>query len=195
MANVSQTSAPVANSTGSVSNQAVQVLQGNLIENQYGAGVVCQNAMLTVSPFVTTTFSQKRPQDYIYHTPVYNMATDDDGNLTNAGEILYEQENYSNNKDNLSLNFGVAATFSIPLGGGFQDACLRSATTQEKIQKQILANKKLDNELSRLKNCGELMIAGIQWAKDSPYYPICEDVIVTEKKGQVIPHTHKLKND
>ena len=37
------------------------------------------------------------------------------------------------------------------------------------------------------------MIAGIQWAKDSPYYPICEDVIVTEKKGQVIPHTHKLK--
>ena len=35
MANTSQTAAPVANSTGSVSNQAVQVLQGNLIENQY----------------------------------------------------------------------------------------------------------------------------------------------------------------
>ena len=45
------------------------------------------------------------------------MATDSDGNLTNAGEILYYQENYSGNKDNLSLNFGVAATFSIPLGG------------------------------------------------------------------------------
>tara|TARA_R100000697_G_scaffold3637_1_gene8077 strand:- start:173 stop:769 length:597 start_codon:yes stop_codon:yes gene_type:complete len=193
MANTSQTAAPVANSTGSVSNQAVQVLQGNLIENQYGAGVVCQNAMLTVSPFVTTTFSQKRPQDYTYHTPVYNMATDSDGNLTNAGEILYHQENYSGNKDNLSLNFGVAATFSIPLGGGFQNACLRSATTQEKIQKQILANKKLDHELARLKNCGELMIAGIRWAKDSPYYQICEDVIVTEKMGQVIPHTHEIK--
>ena len=157
-------------------------------------GLYAKMQCLPLDPFVTTTFSTKTPTRlHMDPTPVYNMATDSDGNLTNAGEILYYQENYSGNKDNLSLNFGVAATFSIPLGGGFQDACLRSATTQEKIQKQILANKKLDHELARSKNCGELMIAGIQWAKDSPYYPICEDVIVTEKKGQVIPHTHKLK--
>ena len=63
MANTSQTAAPVANSTGSVSNQAVQVLQGNLMENQYGAGVVCQNAMLTVSPFVTTDVFTKTPTE------------------------------------------------------------------------------------------------------------------------------------
>ena len=87
---------------------------------------------------------------------------------------MYYQENYSGNKGNLSLNFGVAATFSIPLGGGFQGACLRSATTQEKIQKQILANKKLGPRVVELKNCGGLMVAGIQWAKNSPYYPICE---------------------
>jgi len=171
------------------------VLQGNLIESQFGGGVVCQNSMLTISPFVTTTFNQKRPQDLRYTTPVYNMATDDDGNLTNAGEILYHQENYSANKDNLGINFGVAATFSIPLGSAYQDACLRSATTQEKIQNQILNNKKLDYELARLKNCGELKIAGIQYAKSSIYHKICEDVIVTEKMGQVIPHTHNIKND
>ena len=170
----------------------MQVLQGNLIESQFGGGVVCQNSMLTISPFVTTTFNQKRPQDLRYTTPVYNMATDDDGNLTNAGEILYHQENYSANKDSLGLNFGVAATFSIPLGSAYQDACLRSATTQEKIQNQILNNKKLDYELARLKNCGELKIAGIQYAKSSIYHKICEDVIVTEKMGQVIPHTHKI---
>ena len=35
LANVSQTSAPVAQSSSAVSNQAVQVLNGNLIENQY----------------------------------------------------------------------------------------------------------------------------------------------------------------
>ena len=195
LANTSSTAAPVAQSSSSVSNQAVQVLQGNLIESQFGGGIVCQNSMLTISPFVTTTFNQKRPQDLRYTTPVYNMATDDDGNLTNAGEILYHQENYSANKDNLGINFGVAATFSIPLGSAYQDACLRSATTQEKIQNQILNNKKLDYELARLKNCGELKIAGIQYAKSSIYHKICEDVIVTEKMGQVIPHTHNIKND
>ena len=193
LANSSSTAAPVAQSSSSVSNQAVQVLQGNLIESQFGGGVVCQNSMLTISPFVTTTFNQKRPQDLRYTTPVYNMATDESGNLTNAGEILYHQENYSANKDNLGVNFGIAATFSIPLGSAYQDACLRSATTQEKIQNQILNNKKLDYELARLKNCGELKIAGIQYAKSSIYHKICEDVIVTEKMGQVIPHTHKLK--
>ena len=192
LANTSSTAAPVAQSSSSVSNQAVQVLQGNLIESQFGGGIVCQNSMLTISPFVTTTFNQKRPQDLRYTTPVYNMATDDDGNLTNAGEILYDQENYSANKDNLGINFGIAATFSIPLGSAYQDACLRSATTQEKIQNQILNNKKLDYELARLKNCGELKIAGIQYAKSSIYHKICEDVIVTEKMGQVIPHSHKI---
>ena len=193
LANNSSTAAPVAQSSSSVSNQAVQVLQGNLIESQFGGGIVCQNSMLTISPFVTTTYNQKRPQDLRYDTPVYNMAMDDSGNLTNAGEILYYQENYSANKDSLGINFGIAATFSIPLGSAYQDACLRSATTQEKIQNQILNNKKLDYELARLKNCGELKIAGIQYAKSSIYHKICEDVIVTEKMGQVIPHTHKLK--
>ena len=193
LANTSSTAAPVAQSSSSVSNQAVQVLQGNLIESQFGGGIVCQNSMLTISPFVTTTFNQKRPQDLRYTTPVYNMATDDDGNLTNPGEILYDQENYSANKDSLGINFGISATFSIPLGSAYQDACLRSATTQEKIQNQILNNKKLDYELARLKNCGELKIAGIQYHPESPYYSICSDVLVTEKMGQVIPHTHKLK--
>ena len=42
--------------------------------------------------------------DYIYETPYYNPAVDDDGNLTNAGEILFYQENYSGNKDSLGIN-------------------------------------------------------------------------------------------
>jgi len=193
LANTSSTAAPVAQSSSSVSNQAVQVLQGNLIESQFGNGVVCQNSMLTISPFVTTTFNQKRPQDLWYETPVYNMATDDSGNLTSPGEILYHQENYSANKDNLGVNFGIAATFSIPLGRAYQDACLKSATTQEKIQNQILNNKKLDYELARLKNCGELKISGIEYHPESPYHAICADVLVKPKMGQVIPHAHKLK--
>ena len=42
LANTSSTAAPVAQSSSSVSNQAVQVLQGNLIESQFGGGIVCQ---------------------------------------------------------------------------------------------------------------------------------------------------------
>ena len=194
LANSSSTAAPVAQSSSSVSNQAVQVLQGNLIESQFGGGVVCQNSMLTISPFVTTTYNQKRPQDLRYTTPVYNMATDESGNLTNAGEILYHQENYSANKDNLGINFGIAATFSIPLGSAYQDACLRSATTQEKIQNQILNNKKLDYELARLKNCGELKLQNIVYHPESPYHAICADVLVKPKMSQVIPHTHQLRS-
>ena len=193
LANTSSTAAPVAQSSSSVSNQAVQVLQGNLIESQFGNGVVCQNSMLNISQFVTTTYNQKRPQDLRYSTPVYNMRQDDQGNLTNAGEILYHQENYSANKDNLGINFGIAATFSIPLGRAYQDACLKSATTQEKIQNQILNNKMLDYELARLKNCGELKITGIEYHPESPYHAICADVLVKPQMGQVIPHTHQLK--
>ena len=57
---------------------------------------------MTVSPFVTTSFNQKRPQDYIYHTPVYdNTDTNDDNVPDNPGNVLYYQENYSGNKDSL----------------------------------------------------------------------------------------------
>ena len=191
-ANTSSTAAPVAQSSSAVSNQAVQVLNGNLIENQYGNGVVCQTSMLTISPFITSTFNQKRPQDLRYTTPVYNMATDDNGNLTNAGEILYDQENYSANRDSLGVNFGIAATFSIPLSNKFQNNCLRSSSTEQKIREQKLANMRLDHELARLKNCGELKLSGISFSVDSPYYQICKDVVVQAKMGQVIPHSHKL---
>mgnify|MGYP003314254506 CR=1 FL=1 len=131
--------------------------------------------------------------DHTYMTPFYNPEVDDDGNLTNPGEILFEQENYSGNKDSLGLNFGVALTFTFPLDQRFQDACLQSATTQEKIQHQILSKERLNYELARLKNCGELKIKGISFATDSPYHDLCKDVIVAEKMNQVLPHTHKLE--
>ena len=192
-ANTSNTAAPQASASGSVSNFATQVLQGNTIENHYGNGIRCQGPQMSVSPFATTNLNIKRPMDYIYYTPYYNPAVDDNGNLTNPGEILFQQENYSGNKDSLGLNVGVALTFTFPLDNRFQDACLQSATTQEKIQRQILSKERLNYELARLKNCGELKIAGISFAVDSPYHDLCKDVIVAEKMNQVLPHTHKLE--
>ena len=192
-ANTSAVANPQSNTSSSVSNFATQVLTGPMTENTYGNGIKCSGATLSISPFATTSVAIKRPQDYIYHTPVYNEATDSDGNLTNAGEILFHRENYSGNKDATSFNFGIAATISVPLDKRFQDACLKSATTQEKIQRQILSKERLNYELARLKNCGQLYRDGIRFTKDSKYYSLCEDVEVVEKMGQVIPHTHKLK--
>ena len=106
---------------------------------------------MSFSPFITTSFNQKRPLDYIYETPVYDPSVDEDGNLINPGKILYWQQNYSGNKDSLGLNFGAALTFTFPLDQRFQDACLKSATTQEKIQSQILSKERLNYELARLK--------------------------------------------
>ena len=40
--NVSATANPIANSSGSVTNQAIQVLQGPYITNTYGNGIQCQ---------------------------------------------------------------------------------------------------------------------------------------------------------
>ncbi len=192
-ANTSNTAAPQASASGSVSNFATQVLGGPMVENSYGNGIICSGPQMSISPFAYTNLNIKRPMDYTYETPYYNQAVDDDGNLTNAGEILFYQENYSGNKDSLGLNVGVALTFNIPLDNRFQDACLKSATTQEKIQRQILSKERLNYELARLKNCGELKLAGIEYAKSSIYYKLCEDVIVSPKKGQVLPHTHKLQ--
>ena len=194
-ANTSAVANPQSNTSSSVSNFATQVLTGPMTENTYGNGIKCSGATLSVSPFATTSVAIKRPQDYTYLTPVYNEATDDDGNLTNAGEILFYRENYSGNKDATSFNFGIAATISVPLDKRFQDACLKSETTQEKIQRQILSKERLNYELARLKNCGQLYRDGIRFTKDSKYYSLCEDVEVVEKMGQVIPHTHKLKSN
>ena len=163
-----------------------------MTENSYGAGIQCSGATLSISPFATTSVAIKRPQDYIFHTPVYNEATDDDGNLTNAGEILYFRENYSGNKDSTSFNFGIAATISVPLDRRFQDACLKSATTQEQIMRQQLSTARLNYELARLKNCHELRVNGAEYTKDSDYYGLCSDIVSKPKMNQVIPHTHKI---
>ena len=193
-ANTSAVANPQSNTSSSVSNFATQVLTGPMTENSYGAGIQCSGATLSVSPFATTSVAIKRPQDYIFHTPVYNEATDPEtGELTNAGEILYYRENYSGNKDSTSFNFGIAATISVPLDRRFQTACLKSATTQEKIMRQQLSTARLNYELARLKNCHELRVSGAEYSKTSDYYGLCSDIVSTPPKNQVIPHTHKIE--
>ena len=55
----------------------------------------------------------------------------------------------------------------------------------------MLANKRLDFELARLKNCGELLQKGIRFHPRSPYAKVCADVIVMNTNA-IAPHAHTI---
>lgn len=183
----------MANSTGSVTNQAIQMLTGPYPTNAYGPGISCQGPTLNVSPFVTTSKSYALPFNDTVRTPYYDPTDEDENGVPdNPGNILYYQELPSGQKNNHALNFGVSATVSIPLDGGMQERCKSSADTHNALQRQILANKRLDFELSRLRHCGELAQKGITFHPKSKFYVVCSDVVLVPKPGQVLPHRHKI---
>lgn len=190
---VSATAAPVANSSGSVTNQAIQVLQGPYITNTYGGGIQCQGPTLNVTPFITGSLSQAHPYEPYYNDPVYDMSDlNDDGVLDNPGNILYHVPTRTGQKNNTNLSLGFSATWSNPLDKTLQDQCKKAAATQIALQEQLTANKRLDFEIARLKNCGELKKQGIYFHPKSPYYKICADVIVTNPGGVIPPHRHTI---
>ena len=187
---VSATASPIANSSGSVTNQAIQVLQGPYITNTYGGGIQCQGATLNVTPYATGTASAQKPYEDYWDSPVYDMSDlDDNGVLDNPGNILYYVPTRTAQKDNYNISLGVSATWSKPLDQEAQEQCKEAVATQIALQKQVTANKRLDFEVARLKNCGELMKAGISFHPKSPYYSICADVVVKGVNG-VTPHNH-----
>ena len=61
---VSATASPIANSSGSVTNQAIQVLQGPYITNTYGNGIQCQGATMNITPYVTGTASAQKHMNH-----------------------------------------------------------------------------------------------------------------------------------
>jgi hypothetical protein len=191
---VSATANPIANSSGSVTNQAIQVLQGPYITNTYGGGIQCQGATMNITPYVTGTGAFKRPFEHMYNEPVYNNADgNDDGIPDNPGEILYHIPTRTGQQEIYNLSVGVSATWSRPLDQTLQELCRSAATTQINLQNQIVANKRLDFEIARLKNCGELMQKGIMFHPRSPYAAVCADVVLANPVGVVANHTHGLQ--
>ena len=188
---VSATAAPVANSSGSVTNQAIQVLQGPYITNTYGAGIQCQGPTVNFTPYVTGAFSQQHPYEPYWDSPVYDMTTDDDGNLNNPGDILYYVPTRTGQKNNTNLSVGFSATWSRPLDKKLQDQCKQAAAANIALMQQQQANKRLDFEIARLKNCGELLKSGIRFAPGTKYAKICEDVQV-QGVNFMVPHTHNI---
>ena len=190
---VSATANPVANSSGSVTNQAIQVLQGPYITNTYGGGIQCQGPTMNVTPFITGNIAVKRPYEDVWYDPVYNnVDADNDDVPDNPGQILYYKPVKTNQKDSSTLSVGVSATWSKPLDKKLQEQCKEAAAANIAYMQQNTANKRLDFEIARLKNCGELMKAGIMFHPNSPYYKVCADVVLVNPPGVVAEHTHTI---
>jgi hypothetical protein len=191
---VSATANPIANSSGSVTNQAIQVLQGPYITNTYGNGIQCQGATMNVTPYITGTGNFKRPFEHTFLDPVYNVHdADDDGQIDNPGDILYYVPTRTGQQDSYNLSVGLSATWSRPLDKEAREKCMEAVTTQINLQNQVYANKRLDFELARLKNCGELMKAGIIFHPKSQYAAVCADVKLINPPGTLPDHTHSIK--
>lgn len=199
---VSATASPIANSSGSVTNQAVQVLQGPYITNTYGGGIQCQGPTRNFTPYVTGSASASKPYEPYYMDPVYDVtdlkgAFDDDGNpigdgrLDNPGDISFYKKTRTGQKDNYSLGIGFSMTWSTPTDKNLQELCKKAATTQIELQQQLTANKRLDFEIARLKNCGELMQKGIMFKPGTQYAKVCADVVVMNKNA-IAPHRHTI---
>ena len=190
---VSATASPIANSSGSVTNQAIQVLQGPYITNTYGGGIQWQGPTRNFTPFLTGNASWTKPYEGYYNSPVYDMRDlDDDGAPDNPGDILYHVPTRTGQKDNYSLSAGFSMTWSTPLDKELQQQCKDAAAANIAYMLQNTANKRLDFEIARLKNCGNLLKEGIMFHPKSPYYAVCADVVVNNPPGHTHPHNHEI---
>ena len=146
---------------------------------------------MNITPYVNGTGSFKRPFERYYQDPVYNNADNDDDNIPdNPGEILYYIPTRTGQTENYNLSVGLSATWSRPLDKDLQQQCKDAAAANIALMTQTTANKRLDFEIARLKNCGELMKAGIMFHPKSPYASVCADVVLVNPPGVVAPHQH-----
>ena len=119
-----------------------------------------------------------------------------DGLPDNPGNQVWQKPVRTDMKANQNFNLGLSATLSIPLNRKMVRQCHEAAQAQNDMQTQLIANKRLDFELARLKNCGDLKQQGIMFHPKSPYASICADVIVTQARPGSLPdHTHQLGNN
>ena len=160
---------PQASSSGSVVNNATQVLNGPYHTNSYGGGIMCQGPTLNISPFITTSVSGQYPYEAY-------AQLDGEGDRDRTGQ-----------KNSWAFNPGISATISIPLDGNSQALCNQAAQTWIARQQVETSKARLDFELVRLLRCGEAVRQGIYFHPDSPYASVCADVVVANAPRVVSP--------
>ncbi len=190
---VSATAAPTATSSGSVTNQAVMIAPSAAFQNAYGNGIQCQGPTLTVTPYVNRSKSWQLPYVDYFPDPVYDLSSSPEtGVLENPGQVLYTMPTRTGQKDTHNWSGGLSVQATIPLDGGLQERCKAMVDANIKLHQQTVATRRLEYEIARLKNCGELKLKGIVFHPKSPYFGICADVVIKPKPGQVLQHKHAI---
>ena len=193
-----------SNSSGSVVNQAVQVVPSRQFQYQMNT-ISCQGATLNISPFISTTYGFATPYESHYDRPVYSRRDiegnfdydnkaigDGDVDAGHRGEILYyEQVRTGQKQSNVSINGGITATFSIPLDRTAIKECRKAMVKQNELYEASLAAKRLNFEMSRAKTCIDNLKQGITFREGTEMARICADVELITPPN--VEHTHKLK--
>ena len=194
-----------SNSSGSVVNQAVQVVPSRQFQYQMNT-TTCQGATLNISPFVSTTYGFATPFESHFDRPVYSRRDiegnfDDDNNAIGdgdvdagyRGEILYfEKVRTGQKQSNVSVNGGITATFSIPLDRTAIKECRKAMKKQNELYEASLAAKRLNYEMSRAKTCADNYKNGFRFKEGTPMALVCSDIEIIEPTN--LDHVHKIKN-
>ena len=194
-----------SNSSGSVVNQAVQVVPSRQFQYQMNT-ITCQGATLNISPFVSTTYGFATPYESHFDRPVYSRRDiegnfDDDNNAIGdgdvdagyRGEILYfEKVRTGQKQSNVSINGGITATFSIPLDRTAIKNCREAMKKQNELYEASLAAKRLNYEMSRAKTCADNYKNGFRFKEGTPMALVCSDIEIIEPTN--LDHVHKIKN-
>ena len=193
-----------SNSSGSVVNQAVQVVPSRQFQYQMNT-ISCQGATLNISPFISTTYGFATPYESHYDRPVYSRRDiegnfdddnkaigDGDVDAGHRGEILYyEQVRTGQKQSNVSINGGITATFSIPLDRTAIKECRKAMVKQNELYEASLAAKRLNFEMTRAKTCIDNLKQGIRFKEGTEMARICADVELITPPN--VEHTHKIK--
>lgn len=194
-----------SNSSGSVVNQAVQVVPSRQFQYQMNT-ITCQGATLNISPFVSTTYGFATPYESHFNRPVYSRRDiegnfDDDNNAIGdgdvdagyRGEILYfEKVRTGQKQSNVSVNGGITATFSIPLDRTAIKECREAMKKQNELYEASLAAKRLNYEMSRAKTCADNYKQGFRFKEGTPMALVCSDIEIIEPTN--LDHVHKIKD-
>jgi len=194
-----------SNSSGSVVNQAVQVVPSRQFQYQMNT-ISCQGATLNISPFVSTTYGFASPYEPYFNRPVYSTRdiegdTDDNGSAIgdgdvdagHRGEILYfEKVRTGMRSSNTSINGGITATVSIPLDREPIRQCRKAMEKQNELYEASLAAKRLNYEMSRAKTCADNFKQGFRFKAGTPMAKICSDIEIIEATN--LEHVHEIKN-
>ena len=144
-------------------------------------GIVCSSPSLTITPFLTDSWSFNRPIETVTRQNIYDEDT---------GAIKYIQETPRFEKDNYNLNYGISMQFNIPLGNG-GELCKKAARVNIEAQELLISKTKMEMELYRLKICGEQARLGVVFI--DKYQVNCDGIKLIAQPNQVLPHSHKIK--